>query len=46
MTKFTTDETVMKSVYLSIKEVTKKWTMPIPKREIILNQFLIIYENR
>ncbi len=42
---FPTDQAVMKSVYLSIREATKKWSMPIPKWGIVLNQFLIIYEN-
>lgn len=43
---FPTDEAVMKSVYLSIRESTKKWTLPIRNWGIILNQFLIIYPDR
>lgn len=43
---FPTDEAVMKSVYLSVREATKKWSMPIRNWGIILNQFLIIYEKR
>lgn len=43
---FPTDEAVMKSVYLSVREATKKWSMPIQNWGIILNQFLIIYEKR
>ncbi|MCL6220942.1 IS256 family transposase, partial [Zunongwangia sp. M21534] len=43
---FPTDDAVMKSVYLATREATKKWTMPVRKWGIILNQFLIIYEER
>jgi transposase-like protein len=43
---FPTDDAVMKSVYLSVREATKKWTMPIRNWGIILNQFLTIYEKR
>lgn len=43
---FPTDESVMKSVYLAVREVTKKWSMPIQNWGIILNQFLTIFEKR
>lgn len=43
---FPTDEAVMKSVYLAVRESTKKWTMPIRNWGVILNQFLIIFEKR
>lgn len=43
---FPTDEAVMKSVYLAVMEATKKWTMPIRDWGIILNQFMIMFENR
>lgn len=43
---FPTDEAVLKSVYLAIKEATKKWTMPIQNWGIVLNQFNIIFEKR
>lgn len=43
---FPTDEAVKKSVYLALTQVTKKWTMPIRNWGIILNQFMIIFENR
>jgi transposase-like protein len=43
---FPTDDAVMKSVYLAIREATKKWSMPIRNWGIILNQFLTIYEKR
>lgn len=43
---FPTDEAVLKSVYLSIHEATKKWTMPIRNWGTILNQFIIMFESR
>jgi putative transposase len=43
---FPTDEAVMKSVFLALNQATKKWTMPIRDWGIIVNQFLIIFENR
>lgn len=43
---FPTDDAVLKSVYLSLREVTKKWTMPIRNWGIVLDQFLTIFENR
>lgn len=43
---FSTDDAVKKSVYLALREATKKWTMPIRNWGIILNQFLTLFENR
>jgi transposase-like protein len=43
---FPTDEAVKKSVYLALTQVTKKWTLPIRNWGIILNQFMIMFENR
>ena len=43
---FPSDQAVMKSVYLATREATKKWSMPIRNWGIILNQFLIIFEER
>ncbi|GGW41032.1 hypothetical protein GCM10007383_27210 [Arenibacter certesii] len=43
---FPTDDAVMKSVYLAVREATKKWSMPVRNWGIILNQFLTIYEKR
>ena len=42
---FPTDDAVLKSVYLSIHEATKKWKMPIRNWGTILNQFMIIFEG-
>ena len=43
---FPTDEAVKKSVYLAIREITKKWKSPIRNWGLILNQFITIFENR
>ncbi len=43
---FPTDEAVLKSVYLALREVSKKWTMPIRNWGMILNQFLTIFDKR
>ena len=43
---FPTDDAVLKSVYLALQEATKKWTMPIHNWGLVLNQFMLIFENR
>lgn len=43
---YPTDEAVLKSVFLAIMEATKKWTMPIREWGVILNQFMIMIDNR
>lgn len=43
---FPTDEAVMKSVYLALREATKKWSMPIQNWGIVLTQFILIFEKR
>jgi transposase-like protein len=43
---FPTDDAVLKSTYLAVREATKKWSMPIRDWGIILNQFLIIFDSR
>jgi transposase-like protein len=43
---FPTDEAVLKSVFLALREASKKWTMPIQNWGLILNQFLTIFEKR
>lgn len=45
-TSFPTDDAVLKSVFLAVNEATKKWTMPIRDWSLILNQFLIIFDER
>lgn len=43
---FPDDQAVIKSVYLALREITKKWTLPIRNWPIIVNQFLTIFEGR
>lgn len=43
---YPTDDAVLKSVFLALRESTKKWTMPIRNWGIILNQFILIFEDR
>lgn len=43
---FPSDDAVLKSVYLALREISRKWTMPIRNWAIILNQFLTLFENR
>jgi putative transposase len=45
-TNFPTDDSLRKSIYLSVKEISKKWTMPIKDWGIIIGQFLIFFEDR
>ena len=43
---FPTDDALRKSVWLALLEIEKKWTMPIRNWGLVMNQFLIIFENR
>lgn len=43
---FPTDESLKKSVFLSLMQISKKWTQPIQNWGLIFNQFLAIFENR
>ena len=43
---FPSDDAVKKTVYLSLMEIEKKWTMPISNWGLIMNQFMLIFENR
>ena len=43
---FPTDDALRKSVWLALQEIEKKWTMPIRNWGLVMNQFLIIFENR
>ncbi len=45
-TTYPTDEAVRKSVYLSIQEITKKWSMPVRDWGIIIGQLMIFFEDR
>jgi transposase-like protein len=43
---FPTDEAVIKAVYLAIRQSTYKWTVAQRNWGQIINQFLILFENR
>ncbi|WP_303014598.1 transposase, partial [uncultured Bacteroides sp.] len=43
---FPSDDAVKKMGYLSLMEIEKKWTMPITNWGLIMNQFMLIFENR
>lgn len=45
-TIYPTDDSVRKSVYLSIQEISKKWSMPIRDWGIIIGQLTIFFEDR
>ena len=40
------DEAVFKLLYLALRNIAKKWTLPIRDWKAALNRFAIIYENR
>jgi putative transposase len=43
---FPNDEAVFKLMYLALKNISKKWTMPIKNWSAAMNQFAIIFEGR
>jgi len=43
---FPTDDSLLKCLYLAIKNIQKKWTMPIRNWGQVLNQLTIIFEER
>ncbi|MFA6152192.1 MAG: IS256 family transposase [Chitinophagaceae bacterium] len=45
-TQFPNENAATKSIYLSIKNIEEAWTGAIPNWGLILNQYLIIFENR
>jgi putative transposase len=45
-TNFPTDDSLKKSIYLSIKEIGKKWTMPLRNWGVIIGQFMMFYDDR
>jgi transposase-like protein len=45
-TQFPNENAASKSIYLSIKNIEEAWTSPMPNWGLILNQYLIIFENR
>ncbi len=45
-TIFPTDDAVRKSVYLSVREITKKWTQSVRDWGMIYSQLVIYFEDR
>lgn len=43
---FPTDDSIKKAVYLSVKEISKKWTQPIRDWGLIYSQLVIHFEDR
>lgn len=43
---FPNDEAVLKLLYLALRNIAKRWTMPIHDWKAALNRFAIIYEDR
>jgi len=43
---FPNDDSVLKILYLALRNASKKWTMPIKNWPAALNQFTIIFEGR
>jgi len=43
---FPNDEAVSKLLYLALRNIAKKWTMPVHAWKDALNRFALIYENR
>ena len=43
---FPSDEAVLKLLYLALRNIAKKWTMPVHDWKAALNRFAIVYENR
>jgi len=43
---FPNDEAVFKLLYLALRNIAKKWTMPVNAWKDALNRFAIIYETR
>ena len=43
---FPTDEAALKLCYMALKNISKRWTMPIREWKLALNQFAIIFDDR
>jgi putative transposase len=45
-TQFPNENAASKSIYLAVKNIGEAWIRPIPQWGLILNQYLIIFEQR
>ncbi len=43
---FPNDEAVFKLMYLALRNISKRWTMPIQHWSKAMNQFAILFEGR
>lgn len=43
---FPNDDALIKLIYLALRNISKKWTMPIRDWKAALNQFTIRFEGR
>jgi putative transposase len=43
---FPNDDAVLKILFLALRNIAKKWTMPIPDWSAAMNQFAILFEKR
>jgi putative transposase len=43
---FPNDEAVYKLMYLALRNISKRWTMPIPNWSAAINQFAILFDGR
>lgn len=43
---FPTEDSIRKVIYMSVKEITKKWTMPVRGWGLAYSQFAIFFKDR
>ncbi len=43
---FPTDDSIRIAIYLSVKEISKKWTMPVRDWGLAYAQFALFFEDR
>ena len=43
---FPSDEAVFKLLYLALRNISKRWTMPVRDWSAAMNQFAILFEGR
>lgn len=43
---YPTDDSLRKSIYLSVQEISKKWYLPVRDWGIIIGQFMVFFEER
>ena len=43
---FPSDEAAFKLLYLALRNISRRWTMPLPNWSAALNQFAILFEGR